>query len=258
MPAPLTSPSPSPAVADGVARAHAAEQNLLLRHLPLGEYALLHPLLEPEPLEMRRVLCEPDDRLDALRFPRVGVLSVLATRQEGGIVEVGTIGREGFLGLPHILGSDVMPMRVICQVDGDAWRLPVDAFQRLVEERPTLRHAVLRYAQYQSEDFAQSVACNRLHSLEARCARWLLATHDRVTGDEFALTHEFMSMMLGVRRAGVTVVLGALQGAGIVRSTRGRVQVLDRLRLEQVSCGCHRLTREARERLLGPGPAPLG
>lgn len=255
MHAPATSPS-GHAPADP-ARAHATERNLLLRHLPLDEYAVLRPLLEPEALEMRRVLCEPDDRLDAVRFPREGVLSVLATRQEGGIVEVGTIGREGFLGLPRVLGSAVMPMRVICQVDGDAWRLPVDTFRRLVDERPLLRAAVLRYAQYQSEDLAQSVACNRLHALEARCARWLLATHDRVTGDEFALTHEFMSMMLGVRRAGVTVVMGALQAAGIIRSTRGRVHVLDRPRLEQVSCGCHRLTRAARERLLGaPDPAP--
>jgi CRP-like cAMP-binding protein len=149
------------------------------------------------------------------------------------------------------MGADRIPYRMFVQVEGDAWRLPADAFRRLVDERAPVRRLLLRFAQTFSDQVAQSVACNRLHTLDERCARWLLMTHDRVHGDAFEMTHEFLSYMLGVRRAGVTVAMGTLQGAGIVRYTRGRVAVLDRPRLEEVSCGCYHVTRTALDRLLG-------
>lgn len=227
-----------------------AEQNGLLRTLPPDELAHLAPLLAPVHVRSREVLFEPDDPIEAVYFPVAGILSVLATRQ-GGTVEVGTVGHEGFVGLPLLLGSDTMPMRVIGQVDGAAWRLPAGPFVQLVEERPAVRHHLLRYAQLNAEELAQSVACNRLHTLEARCARWLLMTHDRVADDVFSLTHEFLAMMLGVRRAGVTVAMGALQAAGTIRYARGRVSVLDRAGLEGASCPCYGVTRAARERLFG-------
>ena len=176
---------------------------------------------------------------------------MIATEQEGGDIEVGTVGNEGFVGLPILNGADRTPYRMMVQVEGDAWRLPADMFRRVVDERAAVRHLLLRYAQYFVDQLSQSVACNRLHTVEERCARWLLMTHDRVHRDSFELTHEFLALMLGVRRAGVTVAMGALQGARIVRYSRGRVEVLDRQQLEEASCGCYHITRTALDRLLG-------
>jgi CRP-like cAMP-binding protein len=163
---------------------------------------------------------------------------------------VGTVGRDGFVGLPVLHAADRMPYRVFVQIEGHGWRLSAEEFRRVLDERPAVRRRLLRYAQYFTDQLAQSVACNRLHTLDERCARWLLMTHDRVDGDAFELTHEFLALMLGVRRAGVTVAMGTLQAAGIVRYVRGRVVVLDRPRLEEASCGCYHITRTALERLL--------
>ena len=175
---------------------------------------------------------------------------MLATEQEGGDIEVGTVGCEGFVGLPVLNATDRTPYGVMVQVEGDAWRLSADAFRRLVDERPVGRHLLLRYAQHHTDQLSQSVACNRLHTLDERCAGWLLMTHDRVRGDAVELTHHFLALMLGVRRAGVTVAMGTLQAEGIVRSMRGCVRILDRPRLEEASCGCHHITRTSLERLL--------
>jgi CRP-like cAMP-binding protein len=235
----------------GYAAAHAAEQNRLLRMLPLEEYAGLLPQLTPVRLALKEVLVEPDAPIRDVHFVRSGVGSMIADEQEGGAVEVGTVGNEGFVGLPVLMAADRMPYRVIVQVEGDAWRMPADAFRRLVDGRAAVRHLLLRYAQAFTDQLAQSVACNRLHTVEERCARWLLMTHDRVHGESFELTHEFLSYMLGARRAGVTVAMGALQGAGLIQYTRGRVVVLDRPRLEEASCGCYHITRTAFHRLLG-------
>jgi len=235
----------------GAADAHEVEPNRLLRALPLEEYERLLLQLRPHRLPVKLVLIEPDAPITDVYFPREGVCSMIATEQEGGDIEVGTIGPDGFIGLPVLHGADRMPYRIIVQIEGDAWRLSADVFTRVVDERPAVRKLLLRFAQYFADQTAQSVACNRLHTLEERCARWLLMTHDRVHGSAFELTHDFLSMMLGVRRAGVTVAMGALQSAGIVRYTRGRVQVLDRPRLEEASCGCYHITRTAFDRLLG-------
>jgi CRP-like cAMP-binding protein len=235
----------------GAAMAHEAEPNRLLRALPLEEYEPLLVQLTPQRLRLKQTLIEADTPIMDVYFPREGVCSMIATEQEGGDIEVGTIGYDGFIGLPVLHGADRTPYRTIVQVEGDAWRLPSDAFRRLVDERPVVRHLFMRYAQYFTDQISQSVACNRLHTLEERCARWLLMTLDRVHGAEFELTHEFLALMLGVRRSGVTVAMGALQSIGVVRYTRGRVQVLDRQRLEEASCGCYHITRTAFDRLLG-------
>jgi CRP-like cAMP-binding protein len=235
----------------GFAAAHAAEQNRLLAALPLEEYARLLPRLTPVRLGLKQVLVEPDVPIRDVYFPREGVGSMVAVEQEGGPIEVGTVGRDGFVGLPVLLAADAMPYRVFVQVEGHAWRLAADEFRQVVDERPAVRRLLLRYAQYFADQLSQSVACNRLHTLDERCARWLLMTHDRVDGDAFEITHEFLSLMLGVRRAGVTVAMGTLQAANIVRYTRGRVEVVDRPRLEEASCGCYHITRTAMGRLLG-------
>ncbi len=236
---------------EGASVAHGAEQNRLLAALPLEEYALLLPRLVPVRLQLKDVLVEPDVPISDVHFPREGVCSVIATEQEGGDLEVGTIGCEGFVGLPVLNGTDSMPYRVIAQVPGHGWRLAADDFRQLVDERPVVRRLMLRYSQYYTDQVSQTAACNQLHTVEERCARWLLMTHDRVDGDAFELTHEFLAIMLGVRRAGVTVAMGTLQAAGFVRYMRGRVRILDRARLEEASCGCYHITRGAYARLLG-------
>jgi CRP-like cAMP-binding protein len=236
---------------EGLASAHTAEQNRLLGALPADEHALLLPQLTPVRLHLKDVLVEPETPIRDVYFPRQGVCSVLATEQEGGAIEVGTIGHEGFVGLPVLNGADAMPYRVIVQVTGDAWRLSADAFRQLVDERPAVRKLLLRYSQYFTDQVSQSAACNQLHTVEERAARWLLMTHDRVRGDAFEMTHEFLSLMLGVRRAGVSVAMSTLQAAGVLRYVRGRVEVLDRPGLEDASCGCYHVTRTALARLLG-------
>jgi CRP-like cAMP-binding protein len=241
----------APTTVEGAAASHAAEPNRLLRGLSPPDYEWLLPQLTAVRLALRDTLIEPETPIADVYFVREGVASMIATEHEGGEIEVGTIGNEGLVGLPVLLGGDSTPNRVFVQVEGDAWRLPADAFRRALEERPAVHRRMLRYAQYFADQLAQSVACNRLHTLEERCARWLLMTHDRVHGDAFELTHEFLSLMLGVRRAGVTVAMGALQSADIVRYTRGRVHVVNRPRLEESSCGCYHITRGSMSRLLG-------
>jgi CRP-like cAMP-binding protein len=197
------------------------------------------------------VLIESEAPITEIYFVREGVCSIIATEQEGGSVEVGTIGNEGFVGIPVLLGADTMTSTMFMQIEGDGWRMSADEFRRIVDERPVMRRLLLRYAQYFTDQLSQGVACNRLHTLEERAARWLLMTHDRVEGDAFELTQEFLAMMLGVRRAGVTVAMGLLQGAGILRYSRGRITILDRARLEEASCGCYHITRSAYARLMG-------
>ena len=221
-----------------------------MRALPLEEYARLLPRLTPVRLHLKDVLVEADVPIRDIYFPREGVGSVLATEQEGGVVEIGTVGCEGFVGLPVLNGADTIPYRIMVQIVGHAWRLPADAFRQLVDERPVVRKLLMRYGQYYTDQVSQSAACNQLHTVEERCARWLLMTHDRVDGDVFELTHDFLALMLGVRRAGVTVAMGALQGEGLLRYARGRITILDRPRLEEASCGCYHVTRTAFARLL--------
>ena len=235
---------------EGVAAAHAAEQNRLLRALPLADYEWLLPQLTPARLRLRDVLIEPDVPIRHVWFVREGVASIIATEQEGGDIEVGTIGHEGLVGLPVLFYDDAIPNRVIVQVAGDAWRIGADAFRAALDARPAIRAICLRFAAYFTGQLSQSVACNRLHTLEERAARWLLMTHERVNNADFELTHDFLALMLGVRRAGVSVAMGALQAAGILRYARGRVTVLDPARLEEASCGCYRITRAAFDKLL--------
>ena len=239
----------------GVETAHAAESNRLLHALSTDEYAYMSQHLTVARLNLKEILVEPEEPIAYVYFPREGVISMIATEQEGGSVEVGTVGPEGFLGLPVLFGAEMATTRCFAQIEGDAWRMDADDFRRVIDERPPVRKLMLRYAQYFTDQLSQSVACNRIHTLEERCARWLLMTHDRVHGDTFELTHEFLSLMLGVRRAGVTVAMGVLQGAEILRYLRGRITILDRTRLEQASCKCYRITRESQDRLLGP-PRP--
>ncbi|HVZ31041.1 MAG TPA: Crp/Fnr family transcriptional regulator [Polyangiaceae bacterium] len=165
-------------------------------------------------------------------------------------VEVATIGNEGLVGLPVVLGVDRTPTQAFVQVSGTAWRMRSASLRAALERHAPLRHVLNRYTQALFTLLAQGAACNRVHSMRERCARWLLLTHDRVESDEFKLTQAFLAQMLGVRRATVNEVAQQLQGEGSIRYVRGVVSVLSRERLEQTSCECYLIIRSEFERLI--------
>jgi CRP-like cAMP-binding protein len=226
--------------------------NALLAALPENERTALEPHLERVALAFKQVIQEVDEPLAHLWFPSSGVMSMVSTMEDGAVVEVATIGREGMVGLGAVLGTDRMGQQVFCQVIGEADRLPLSGFQRLRSELPGLNLLLLRYAAALVTQIAQGSACNRLHPIEARSARWLLMTHDRVDGDSFELTHDFLAQMLGVTRPSVTIAAGMLQRAGLIRYVRGVVDILDRGRLEDASCECYALITAELARLVQP------
>jgi CRP-like cAMP-binding protein len=221
--------------------------------LPTEDLARLRPLLEPVEMPMRHVLHAPGEPIGAVHFPETGWVSVLATLEGGDAAEVGVIGREGMVGLPLFHGADRSPFEAMVQSEGTALRLEARAFQDELGRSSALRDLVLRYALAFNVLVAWTAACNGRHQIEQRLARWMLMGHDRSDGDEFPMTHEFLAMMLGVRRAGVTVAAGMLQKAGLIRYERGRMAVTDRPGLEAAACECHENVGREFRRLLGPG-----
>jgi CRP-like cAMP-binding protein len=184
-------------------------------------------------------------------FPVTGVASLVIAMANGAGAEVGTIGSEGLVGLPIVLGDREAPSSVYAQVPGSALRIDAGTFRGLLERSPTLNLTMLRYAHAFFNQVAQSAACAHLHRVEQRCCRWLLMTRDRMPTGEFLLTQEFLGMMLGVRRTTVTEVMGALQKAGLVRYRRGHVSILDHDALRQRACECYDISKLEFDRLLG-------
>jgi CRP-like cAMP-binding protein len=214
-------------------------------------YERLLPHLEFAEVPSKHVLWKPDAPIRSVYFPRSCVLSHLVPLASEDPVEAATVGREGFAGVPVLLGADSTSTETLVQVAGGLVRLPVAALREVQAHDGALTALLLRYAQALYEQTAQSVACNRRHSLEERCARWLLMTRDRVGFDSFALTQEFLAAMLGVRRASVTVVAGMLQQAGLITYHRGRITIVDSERLEQASCECYGVVKQKYQHLLG-------
>jgi len=241
------SPTQSRPASSGVGR-----QNRLLAALDDRELRRLGSGLVRERFELKQILYQ-GGRLEAVYFPLSAVVSILTTMDDGSGVEIATIGNEGMVGVPVLLGATAIPARDVAQVQvpGELMGMETEAFRRAVTADGAFRRVLERYTQALFSQISQQVACNGLHSVEERCSRWLLLTHDRVGADEFPLTQEFLSQMLGVRRASVTVAAGALQRAGFIRFRRGRLTVLDREGLEGSSCECYRVIRGEFERLLG-------
>ena len=226
--------------------------NRLLAALPAEARQQIVRASESIALELRHPLIEPEHPITHVHFVTSGVASNVVVMSDGGIVEVGTIGNEGMVGLALLFGAETSPHETFQQVTGSALRMPAEAFRHSLATIPEFSKIMHRYAQAYFVQVSQSTACNRLHSAEERCARWLLMTADRAQGPEFDLTHEFLAQMLGVRRASVTVVAGALQQAGLIAYSRGSIRILDRPRLEEAACECYAITRQAFERLLPP------
>ena len=205
-------------------------------------------------LGIKTVLFEPGQRIDEVYFPLDGVISLVTPLEDGAIVEVATVGNEGIVGVPVVLGGS-LAVRAISQVAGRALRIDTGAFLSEMERRGPFAVLVQRYIQALFGQISQAAACNRLHSNEERLSRWLLMSHDRVGVDEFAITHEFLGQMLGSRRATVTLSAGILQAAGLIRYQRGHVTIIDRVGLEGVSCECYGVIKEELDRVLEPSSA---
>ena len=236
---------PQPAV-------RAALENSLLASLSADDFAQICMELEHVQLQVHDVLYEPGEEIRYVYFPTAGCVSMVHITGTG-TVEVGTVGFEGMVGMPLLLHGTSAPTRALVQVDGEAYRIPTASFLRIVAMSDATYRILLRFALAFFNQVAQSVACNRLHSLEERCARWLLITHDRVDGDEFRLTQEFLSFMLGVHRPAVTLAAGVLQKAGYIHYSRGKIIVTDRAGLEGASCACYLATRDDYAELIGTG-----
>lgn len=226
--------------------------NRLLARLLPQEYQRLLPLLRLVPLEFKHILNEPRSHIAHVYFPNRGVVSAVTLMEDGTVIEVATVGNEGMVGLNAFLGDEESPNRQVVKVPGESLRMGADDLRAETSQDSPLRRLLVRYHTAFLMQLSQAVACNGLHQIQQRCCRWVLMTHDRVLSDEFPLTHEFLSHMLGVRRMSVTDVLKPLQDAGLIRTRRGRVTVLDRPGLEAAACECYRSVREAFDRLLGP------
>jgi CRP-like cAMP-binding protein len=227
----------------------ATEENRFLRMLPASSYYRIRPYLEVIPLPKKYVVWHVDDPIDFVYFPRRCVLSLLVMLKHRAPVEAATVGNEGLLGMSTVLGAERSPLLVLAQIPGDALRIGARMFSELVEDDASLRLLTLRYSHALLEQTAQSVACNRRHTTVQRCARWLLMTHDRAHADEFGLTHQFLAMMLGVRRASVTVAAGELQRAKLIRYLYGRVVIENRSGLEEAACECYHIVQQRFHRL---------
>jgi CRP-like cAMP-binding protein len=231
---------------------HPPGENRLLAILPREALARLQPYLEPVALTFRERLHAPNEPISQVYFPCSAVISLVLPLDGGAVIEVATVGNEGMLGLPAFLGAGSVPDEAFCQIPGQALRLGAQILRQETAGGGPLHDVLLRYTQGLMNQIAQSAACNRAHSIDERCARWLLMTHDRAGSDRFPLTQEFLAQMLGVRRAGVSAAASILQRAGFIRYSRGMMRIIDRSGLESAACGCYRTVREEFERLLHP------
>ena len=236
-----------------------SKTNRLLARLPRDVQAALAPHLVPMHLANGQVLFEASAPMRWAYFPDSAVVSIVAEMADGAVAEAGTVGREGFAGLPLLFGVDASPLKCFVQVAGDARRISAAVLRRLIQEHASLRARLFKFAHAYLCQVAQSAACNALHPIGDRCARWLLMTDDRARGEQrvdgrpgsFDLTQESLAVMLGVRREGVSGAARGLRGAGLIDFSRGRVTVLDRKGLEAASCECYSVVRDEHARVLG-------
>jgi CRP-like cAMP-binding protein len=227
-----------------LATGRASVANSMLAALPRKQYQRLLGGLESVALTFGEVLYEPGERIQHVYFPNDSLVSLLTLVDNHLALEVGMVGHEGMVGVPLALGRDVSPVRALVQGGGTAMRMKSARFSKEIRKSPQLQQGVNRYTGALMAQITQTAACNRFHVVEARLARWLLMTRDRVRSDEFRLTHEFLGHMLGVRRVGVTNAARALQKRKLIAYSRGNIRILDRRRLERAACSCYELVRD--------------
>jgi CRP-like cAMP-binding protein len=229
----------------------ASVRNRLLQAMSEDDFARLEPHLEPVILSVKDMLVEPNQPIEHVHFLEEGLASVVAISPDNERLEVGHIGREGMTGEPVILTVDQTPHQTFIQVAGSGLRMRAEALSGAMEASPSLKALLLRWVQVLMIQTAQSALANGRYTIQERLARWLLMCHDRLDGDDLPLTHEFLSLMLGVRRSGVTEALHVLEGVKIVRTSRGRIHVLDREKLEEIAGDCYGLPEAEYAKLIG-------
>lgn len=217
--------------------------NKLLLAVPDEEFDEIRPHLEFVSLGLHQVLQDSGRPIEHGYFPNSGIASLLVVTSDAKSVELGMVGKEGFVGMPLAAGIRDSSQRAIVQASGEASRVKAEILQTLLPDLPVLQQAVNRYLLMQAMQVAQVAACNRLHEIEQRLARWLLTSHDRSGGESFPITHDLLSQMLGSGRPSVTVAAGTLQRAGLIEYTRGIVRVLSRPGLEDAACECYEAIR---------------
>ena len=218
--------------------------NKILLSIPDMEYALILPHLEFLRMPHHLSLYEPGQPIEFVHFPNTGMVSLVIATEDGRTVEVGEVGREGFAGIQAAVGINRNPVREIVQIAGDGFRVRIDALQSVLKSAPELQRILTRYAVVQGMQFAQTAACNRLHNIEQRLARWLLITQDRVDSATLSITHDFLATMLGTDRPTVSLAAGILQEKQIIEYARGTVQILNRTKLEACTCECYEVIQQ--------------
>jgi CRP-like cAMP-binding protein len=218
-------------------------ENRLLAALSVEEYELLAPHLEPLTLNLGDILFQPDERLQHVYFPLNSIISLLTELSDGNGIEVGLVGREGFVGISAILGGSETKVATV-QAQGRALKMRAAKLLEEFRRGGTLQNVLLRYTHALMTQISQSVVCNARHPVEGRMARWLLMYQDRLERDEFELTHEFMAHMLGVRRASVSEIASKLQSLGFIQYQRRRIKIIDREGLESFTCECYPVVKE--------------
>jgi CRP-like cAMP-binding protein len=219
-------------------------RNLILRSIPQAEYQTLHPHLELVSLEWHQVLHQAGQTLACGYFPIGGVVSLVVPMADGRSAEVGMVGREGFVGAPLAGGLDRSPQIALVQIASKAMRVGANSLQKVLSAAPQLTTFLTRYALVQGMQLAQTAACNRLHNLEQRLARWLLMSQDRVCTHALPYTQELLAVMLGTDRPSVSTAIGELQAKGSIKQGRGTVEILDRSRLKKSTCECYGIIQE--------------
>jgi len=213
--------------------------NKILLALPRHEREKVLPKLELVRLQSRQMLHDVGDTLQSAYFCNTGLISILSVFSDGKSVEVGLIGKEGFLGLPLVVGFRSASTRAVAQIEGTTFRIGADSLQTLLRECPELERSLQQFSQVMAMQATQIAACNRLHEVEERLGRWLLMSADRVGTHTLPLTQELLAQMLGTRRSSVTLAAGILQKAGLISYTRGNVVIVDRPKLEEAACECY-------------------
>src|ERR1700674_4359693 len=218
--------------------------NLILLSISDSDYSSLRPHLEYVSLPNHRVLNEGGGKLEFAHFPNRGVISLVVAMKDGKTAEGGIVGNEGFTGTPAAVGLGRTPLQAVVQITGDGFRVAVAALQNTLESTPRLQLMLSRYAVVQGMQVAQTAACNRLHDIKQRLARWLLMTQDRVDSESLPITHDFLATMLGTDRPSVSVAAGVLQKKKLIEYTRGSVKIVNRKKLENSACECYGITQQ--------------
>ncbi|MBD2293685.1 Crp/Fnr family transcriptional regulator [Anabaena sphaerica FACHB-251] len=224
--------------------------NKLIAALPNSVFKRIAPHLELVSLSSGQSIYEAEESIKYIYFPEKAVISLLCVMENGSSVEVGLVSSEGMVGIPVILGDNITTLNAIVQIPDNSLRIDADIIRTEFKSGGAIQDLLLRYVKTVYLEVAQSAACNRLHTLEERLSRWLLTVSDRLNADEFPLTQEFISHMLGVRRSGVTVAAYTLSKAGLINYRRGNINILNREALEESSCECYKVIRNEYARLL--------